>query len=153
MSKCFHLQMKNPKKKTSKDTNQTKIVPLPSGYRSYIEDLKKHIRAAQIKASVNLNQDLVKLYWHIGNSILKKQKLEGWGSKIIDQIARDLGRSYPGISGFSIRNLKYMRKFAEVYPDQRFVQAVLAQLPWWHNLLLLEKIKNENERIWYAHKS
>ena len=65
-------------------------------------------------------------------------------------MAGDLATDFPGVSGFSVRNLKYMRKFAEVYPDLEFVQAVLAQIPWWHNLLLLEKVKDAEIRNWYA---
>ncbi len=141
------------KKSKNKNKSLSRIEELPEGYNLYIQELKKHIRSTQIKASLNLNQELVNLYWFIGNSIIGKQQNEGWGSKIIDYIAKDLNRSYPGISGFSIRNLKYMCKFAKVYPDSKFVQAVLAQIPWWHNLILLEKVKNEKERAWYAQQT
>lgn len=123
---------------------------IPNGYKEFFEEIKERIRAAQVRASLSVNRELVLLYWSIGRSILDKQVSEGWGSKIIERMARDLALDFPGISGFSIRNLKYMRKFAEVYSDPQFVQAVLAQLPWWHNLLLLEKLKDSSLREWYA---
>lgn len=81
---------------------------------------------------------------------MEKQVREGWGTKTIDRMSKDLAADFPGVSGFSVRNLKYMRKFAEVYPDPQIVQAVLAQLPWWHNLLILEKLKDPEARKWQA---
>lgn len=123
---------------------------LPLGYNEFLEEIKKRIREAQLRASLSVNSELVLLYWSIGNSILEKQIKEGWGTKIIDRMSKDLGADFPGVSGFSVRNLKYMRKFAEVYPDPQIVQAVLAQLPWWHNLLILEKLKEPEARKWYA---
>lgn len=126
---------------------------LPKGYEEFLEEIKRRIQAAQIKASLSVNKELVLLYWSIGKSILDKQAAEGWGSKIIDRMARDLATDFPGVSGFSVRNLKYMRKFAEVYPDLQFVQTLLAQLPWWHNLLLLEKLKDSFAREWYAQEA
>lgn len=125
---------------------------IPAGYKEFLEEIRTRIRDAQVRASLSVNKELVLLYWSIGKSILDKQALQGWGSKIIDRMAQDLTASFPGVSGFSIRNLKYMRKLAEVYPDSQFVQAVLAQLPWWHNLLILEKLKDPESRTWYAHE-
>ena len=125
---------------------------LPLGYKDFLEEIKKRIREAQLRASLSVNSELVLLYWSIGSSILEKQLKEGWGTKIIDRMSKDLGADFPGVSGFSVRNLKYMRKFAEVYPDSQIVQAVLAQIPWWHNLLILEKLKDPEARKWYAHE-
>lgn len=78
---------------------------------------------------------------------------EGWGAKVIDRLAQDLGKDFPGVSGFSPRNLRYMRKFAQTYADFTILQAVLAKIPWWHNILLLEKLDNLEERIWYAQQT
>jgi len=125
---------------------------LPTGYKEFLAEIKKSIREAQLRASISVNTELIKLYWSIGKSILEKQDKEGWGAKIIDRMAEDLAADFPGVSGFSVRNLKYMRKFAEIYPDPQFVQAVLAQIPWWHNILLIEKLKNLEVRNWYAHQ-
>ena len=128
-------------------------LPLPPiGYVDFLEGIKRKIREAQLRACLSVNAELINLYWSIGMSILEKQRAEGWGAKIIDRMAGDLATDFPGVSGFSVRNLKYMRKFAEVYPDLEFVQAVLAQIPWWHNLLLLERVKDAEIRNWYAHQ-
>jgi predicted nuclease of restriction endonuclease-like (RecB) superfamily len=117
-----------------------------------LEEIKKRIRDSQFRANLSANSELIKLYWSIGKLILDKQQKEGWGTKIIDRMSNDLAYDFPGVSGFSVRNLKYMRKFAEVYPDLVFVQAVLAQIPWWHNILLIEKLKSSEMRSWYAHQ-
>jgi predicted nuclease of restriction endonuclease-like (RecB) superfamily len=79
-----------------------------------------------------------------------RQQQEGWGAKVIDRLAKDLKREFPDMKGFSPRNLKYMRAFAEAYPDQAIVQEVLAQIPWYHNQALLDKLKAPDERLWYA---
>jgi predicted nuclease of restriction endonuclease-like (RecB) superfamily len=128
------------------------LINSPTGYKEFLEDIKKRIREAQVRASLSVNKELVLLYWSIGKSILEKQTNEGWGAKIIDRMAKDLSSGFPGVSGFSIRNLKYMRKFAEVHTDPEFVQTLLAQLPWWHNILLLEKLKDPEIRKWYAYE-
>jgi predicted nuclease of restriction endonuclease-like (RecB) superfamily len=102
---------------------------------------------------VAVNQELVLLYWGIGKQILIRQRREGWGAKIIDQIGKDLRLEFPGMQGFSSRNLKYMRALAEAWPEESIVQEPLAQLTWYHNLTLLEKVKTSEERLWYAHSA
>jgi len=124
--------------------------------KSYIETLntlKQKIKTAQIKAALSVNSQLVTLYWEIGKTILEKQEQEGWGTKVIDNLSRDLQKSFPEMKGFSVRNLKYMRKFAESYPDFQFVQQAAAQIPWFHNMVILDKITNEPERLWYIKKT
>jgi predicted nuclease of restriction endonuclease-like (RecB) superfamily len=91
------------------------------------------------------------LYHKIGSTILEQQQEHGWGAKIIDNLSSDLKISFPDMTGFSVRNLKYMRKFAQTYPE--FVQGVLAQISWWHHITLLDKINNEQERLWYINKT
>ncbi|MCP5504310.1 MAG: DUF1016 domain-containing protein [Chlamydiales bacterium] len=135
---------------TATDSNSSLVIP--KGYKGFLEEIKERIKQAQVRASLSVNKELVLLYWSIGQSILDKQVKEGWGSKIIDRMSKDLSVAFPGVSGFSVRNLKYMRKFAEVYSDPEFVQTLLAQLPWWHNLLLIEKLKDFEIRKWYAYE-
>ncbi|MBD0361454.1 MAG: DUF1016 domain-containing protein [Coleofasciculus sp. C3-bin4] len=118
-----------------------------------LKDLKGRIRAAQVKAALAVNKELILLYWQIGCEILARQKEQGWGSKVIDRLAKDLKREFPDITGFSPRNLKYMRAFAEAYPDEQFVQEALAQITWYHNIALLEKLKDTQQRLWYARKT
>jgi len=93
---------------------------------------------------------LVLLYWQIGRDILVRQAEQGWGSKVVERLAQDLRAAFPDMKGFSPRNLKYMRAFAEAWPDDEFVQAVLAQLPWYHQLALLDKLNSTESRRWYA---
>jgi predicted nuclease of restriction endonuclease-like (RecB) superfamily len=122
----------------------------PVGYADWLAELKQRIHAAQQRATLAVNRELVLLYWQIGQDILARQASQGWGSKVVDRLARDLRNAFPDMKGFSPRNLKYMRAFAEAWPDGEFVQAALAQLPWYHQLALLDKLQTAEERQWYA---
>ena len=122
----------------------------PDSYAQFLADLKSRIQAAQLRASVAVNRELVLLYWQIGRDILERQQRESWGAKVIDRLAVDLKREFPDMKGFSVRNLKYMRRFAQVWTDDGFVQQVAAQLPWFHNCVLLDKITDDDTRTWYA---
>jgi predicted nuclease of restriction endonuclease-like (RecB) superfamily len=126
---------------------------IPEGYDEFLRGLKERIRTAQVRAALAVNRELVLLYWRIGQDILERQRQSGWGSKVIDRLAADLRSAFPEMSGFSPRNLKYMRAFAEAWPDEDFVQQVAAQLPWFHNCTILDKLKNLAERIWYAQQT
>lgn len=123
---------------------------MPKGYAELLVTLKERIRAAQLRAALAVNHELVVLYWHIGQAIIERQDEQGWGTKVVERIARDLRREFPGMGGLSERNLKYMRAFAEAYPDGSIVQQLVAQLPWGHNVLLLTKLKKPEHRLWYA---
>ncbi len=125
----------------------------PTGYADWLDDLKGRIHTAQQRATLALNRELVLLYWQIGRDILARQANQGWGAKVIERLAHDLRTAFPEIKGFSPRNLKYMRAFAEAWPDEGFVQAVLAQLPWYHQLALLDKLGSPESRRWYAAKA
>jgi predicted nuclease of restriction endonuclease-like (RecB) superfamily len=122
----------------------------PDSYAQFLADLKRRIQTAQLHASLAVNRELVLLYWQIGRDILDRQKRESWGTKVIDRLAADLKRAFPDMKGFSPRNLKYMRAFAEAWPDEAFVQAMLAQITWYHNLAILEKLASADDRVWYA---
>lgn len=123
---------------------------LPESYTSWLAELKSNITKTRLKVILNANSDMVLLYWSIGSRILEKQQTEGWGARIIDRLAHDLREAFPDMKGFSPRNLKYMRAFATAWPNFEIVQEVLAQLPWYHNIALLEKLSTEDERLWYA---
>lgn len=129
------------------------LIPLPPDYAAWLAELKGRIHAAQQRASLAVNRELVLLYWQIGRDILARQNREGWGAKVIERLAQDLRNAFPDMKGFSPRNLKYMRAFAEAWADAEFVQGVLAQLPWYHQLALLDKLKTPEERRWYAAKA
>jgi len=122
-------------------------------YQDWIASLKKQVRSSQRKASLAVNSELIKLYWSIGKQISEKQENAKWGSKVIDQLAKDLKQSFPEMTGFSARNLKYMRHFAESWPELEFGQQPVAQIPWGHNILLLQKLNLKDERLWYANKT
>ena len=129
------------------------LVPPPEGYADWLTELKSRIHSAQQRATLAVNRELVLLYWQIGQDILARQSAQGWGAKVIERLALDLRAAFPDMKGFSPRNLKYMRAFAEAWPDAEFVQAVLAQLPWYHQLALLDKLSGPETRRWYAAKA
>ncbi|MBK6615772.1 PDDEXK nuclease domain-containing protein [Ottowia sp.] len=127
--------------------------PAPEGYADWLAELKNRIHGAQQRATLAVNRELVLLYWQIGRDILARQAQQGWGAKVIERLAHDLRTAFPQMKGFSPRNLKYMRAFAEAWPDESFVQEVLAQLPWYHQLALLDKLPDPKTRHWYAAKA
>jgi predicted nuclease of restriction endonuclease-like (RecB) superfamily len=131
----------------------SEIVPPPFDYAAWLAELKTRIHSAQQRAVLAVNRELVQLYWQIGHDILQRQSREGWGRKVIERLARDLREAFPEIKGFSARNLRYMRAFAEAWPQAEFVQQAAAQLPWFHLCTLLDKLKTPEERLWYATQS
>ncbi len=98
------------------------IVPI-SDYEALLREVKERVRAAQVRAGLSVNRELVLLYWEIGQAILRRQRAEGWGAKVVDRLASDLRQAFPDMRGFSPRNLKYMRAFAEAYPEVTFCAA------------------------------
>lgn len=127
-----------------------KLTAAPEGYADWLADLKARIHTAQQRAALAANRELVLLYWQIGRDILARQAEQGWGAKVIDRLSQDLRSAFPEMKGFSPRNLKYMRAFAEAWPEPEFVQQVLHKLPWGHNLVLLDKLPGPQTRKWYA---
>lgn len=125
---------------------------LPTGYDHLLDDLKARIRHAQVKAALAVNRELVLLYWQIGRTILQQQEEHGWGAKVIERLAGDLRREFPDMGGFSQRNLKYMRRFAHEWPDEQFVQQAAAQIPWFHNCVILDKVADATTRGFYVLK-
>ncbi|MCB0337571.1 MAG: DUF1016 family protein [Bdellovibrionales bacterium] len=125
-------------------------ISLPEDYAPLLQVLKQKIQRAQVWAELAVNKQLVSLHWQIGQEILKRQSVEGWGTKVIDQLSKDLRSEFPGAKGFSARNLKYMRAFAEAWPDEAIVQQAAAQIPWFHNCVLLNKVKIPEDRLWYV---
>lgn len=109
--------------------------PSTQSYTALVTSLKERIQKAQVRAALAVNRELVLLYWEIGKEILIRQQEEGWGTKVIDTLSRDLQRSFPDMKGLSVRNLKYMRAFADAWPDDSIVQQAAAQLPWFHNCI------------------
>ncbi|MBB5040438.1 PDDEXK nuclease domain-containing protein [Prosthecobacter dejongeii] len=168
------------------------LTDLPDGYADWLGELKTRIHTARQRATLAVNSELVLLYWQIGRDILARQAAQGWGAKVIDRLSQDLRAAFPEMKGFSTRNLKYMRAFAEAWPEfemvqaplgqlaagefcaasaaqiepneivhqagaqfdrNGIVQAPLAQLPWRHHGVLLDKLKSRDERLWYLRKA
>jgi predicted nuclease of restriction endonuclease-like (RecB) superfamily len=101
----------------------------PKSYAKFLEQLKGDIQDSQLRATMSITKELTALYWRIGKMLSDKVSSECWGAKTIETVAKDLGSSFPGVAGFSLRNLQYMRKFANCYPDSNCATAV-AQIPW-----------------------
>lgn len=119
-------------------------------YLSVIETVKAEISKAQYKATLQVNREMILLYHGIGK-VINEHKT--WGSKFIDNLAKDIKIAFPTSTGYSVRNLKYMAKFAAAYPETEFVQQVVAQIPWGHNIVLLDKLSRKDQREWYAKKA
>lgn len=122
-------------------------------YMELLRNLKTKIIETRQRAIISVNKELILMYWEIGKMIIDKQSELGWGSKVIENLSKDLKKMFPEIKGFSLRNLKYMKKLASEYSDNIIVQQVVAQISWSHNIILMDKIKDYNKRIWYIKKT
>lgn len=125
----------------------------PADYAAWLADLKARIHQERLRVVLASNAAMVLLYWDIGRSILDKQTIQGWGSRVIDRLAADLREAFPEMKGFSSRNLKYMRAFATAWSEREIVQRTVAQLSWRQNITLLEKLHSSGDRLWYAAKT
>lgn len=122
-------------------------------YAILLQKLKTEISQARIRAHLSVNKEMIFLYWKIGNQILERQKEERWGSKVIENISKDLRKEFPEMKGLSAQNLKYMRKFAEVYTSDEISQQAVDQIPWGHNIKILYDVKEKKEKYWYIQKT
>ena len=152
--------------------SQKKFSASTQGYKLFIKDIKARIRSAQIKASFSVNAELIFLYWDIGEAVVERQVKDGWGASVIDHMCRDIQKDFPGIEGFSVSNISRMRAFYLAWKDGSAISAqlvpklkdedsartapkileLLSRIPWGHNVELLFKIKNKQQRVWYAQK-
>lgn len=121
----------------------------PAGYGDLLEQIKTQVRRARLQVARAVNTELIELYWQIGMSIRRRQEHEGWGTKVIARLADDLRTEFPQMRGLSQRNLVYMRTFAGEFPEPIAQQAV-AQLPWGHVTVLLDRVPDAAARSWYA---
>jgi predicted nuclease of restriction endonuclease-like (RecB) superfamily len=121
------------------------------GYADFLFDIKGRIQTAQVRAALSVSRELVRLYWQIGRDIVSRQQEQGWGQAVIAHLAADLQKAFPGIQGFSARNLERMRAFFLAYPEEnQFATQPVSQIPWGHNIILFQKVKEPSERLWYA---
>ena len=133
-----------------------------ASYQELVGAIKQRISRARIKAALAANTELIRLYWDIGRMILEQQEKKGWGAKVTEYLSKDLKQAFPGMKGLSDTNLRYMRRFSKTYPDLfrqqavgelEFRQQLVGELPWGHNLILLEKLGDNKERLWYSQKA
>lgn len=126
---------------------------MPDEYAAVLDELKNRIQSERLRVTLAANSAMVLMYWDIGKVILGRQERQGWGAKVIDRLSYDLKNAFPDMSGFSPRNLKYMRTFAEAWPEREIVQRTVAQIPWRSNLALLDKLEDHQTRLWYAYNT
>jgi predicted nuclease of restriction endonuclease-like (RecB) superfamily len=130
-----------------------RVLDLPADYGDFLSQIKQRISHDRLKALLSANALQMLMYWDLGLAILEKQHAAMWGAKIIDRLSADLRDAFPTMQGFSARNLKYMRAFAQAWPDREIVQRTVAQIPWRTNLTLLEKLQEPQLRLWYAQQT
>jgi len=118
-------------------------------YQTFISQLKNHIRAAQYQALKAVNEQLLGLYWHIGQQIVQQQAELGWGKSVVEQMAKDLQHEFPTMSGFSARNIWLMKRFYETYSQNEFLQPLVAEIGWSHHIVIMEKCKTDLQREFY----
>jgi len=124
---------------------------LPAGYADWLADVKKRVRVTQFRAARAANVEVINLYWSIGKDIRDRQDSAGWGAKVVDRIAADMSREFPGQTGWSATNLKYMRRFADAWPEPDSIwPQVVAKLPWGHVRTLIDRLNSRDDRDWYA---
>ncbi|MDE2140816.1 MAG: DUF1016 family protein [Elusimicrobia bacterium] len=146
---------------------------MPTGYPQFLEDIKSRIRSAQVKAALAASRELIALYWDLGKCIVERQRRESWGKAVVDKLAADLQRDFPGMEGFSPRNVWRMRAFYLAWTEEVLAQSpggsrpailtrsvseldgqnlprVVSEIPWGQNIALLQKLKDPGRRLWYA---
>lgn len=123
---------------------------IPDNYSVVLEELKAQVHDARMRAALAANSELITLYLEIGRKIIEQQDTKGWGTGVIDRLAGDLRTAFPDMKGFSPRNLLYMKQAAEIFGARQISQQLAAKLPWGHIMVLIDKLKAENERIWYG---
>ena len=156
------------KKKTANKppAKKTEGTLVPKEYEAFLVELKERIKTAQLRASLAVNRELIELYWQTGGGIVERQKTKRWGNAVLDRLGEDLQKAFPGLSGFSRTNLYRMRAFYLAYKDVSEIvpQAVgqmaeggfpeaVAAIPWGHNVVLIEQVKDPATRLWYARKA
>jgi len=142
----------------------------PAGYLALLEQVKDRVRSARVRVALAANRELIGLYWSIGREIIARQAEVGWGGKVVERLSADLRREFPELKGFSARNLRYMKAFAEAWPDLEILQQPAAELssalayaasrssgaeslPWFHHCLLLDRTSSASERAFYVHEA
>lgn len=127
--------------------------PLPTNYPQLLQNIKETIQTERIIAIQKLNKSLILLYWEIGKIIVENQEKGGWGKSVVEQLAKDLQRSFPSKTGFSTRNLWFMRQLYETYKENSNLKQLVSEIPWGHHILIMQRCKNMEERKYYLQAS
>jgi predicted nuclease of restriction endonuclease-like (RecB) superfamily len=122
---------------------------VPNDYKTLLSEIKQRIRTAQYAALKAVNKELISLYWDIGKTIVERQTGETWGKSVVEQLAKDLRREFPEMTGFSVQNLWYMRQFYLEYKDNEKLQPMVGEIGWTHNTIIFSKCKDNLEREFY----
>lgn len=123
---------------------------MPAWYPELLASVTRQVSTGRSKAISAANRELLASYWAIGRELAQRETEQAWGSKVVTRLSADVRSAFPGATGFSPRNLRYMKSFAQAWPDFPMLQAPLATLPWYHQLALLEKLNDQETRLWYA---
>ncbi len=179
-TKVILTGMKNTKQEVEsmkEATNSGQMFTLPEGYESWRREIITLIEQAKYEVALQVNAELLSLYWKLGTDIIKKQKEQGWGTQVVEQLSKDLTVRFPDDRGYSTRNLWNMKRFAQAYPhfpflqvplaeiqgkpilqatlaelkkdNEGFVQVPLTQITWYHHISMLPKVKDVGERAFY----
>ena len=122
---------------------------LPDDYAALLAEVKERIRSAQYDALKVVNKEMIALYWDLGKLIVERQNREGWGKSVVERLASDLQNEFPGVSGFSVQNLWYMRQFYLEYHDNEKLQPLVGEISWSKNLIVMARSKDPLEREFY----
>ena len=154
---CFGESISADKKRVDKgvlDMSQEVEIIKNNEYKEFFTLIKTEIQNAQIKASIAVNIELLKLYWNIAEMIVEKQEKSSWGDRILENISIDLKKEFPDLKGFSKRNLELMRKWYKYWSlEDSITKQLVSQIPWGHNIIINQKIKNQKEAIFYVKKT
>ena len=123
---------------------------MPGWYPELLSSVVERISIGSRRAHAAVNQEMIQTYWTIGNDIVGRMHEEGWGARVVDRLSQDIRQRFPDAKGYSPRNLRYMRSFAQAWPDLSILQRSVARLPWRHQIVLLEKLNRPDQRLWYA---
>lgn len=126
---------------------------LDKDYKDFLGNIKTRLKSAQLRAALAANSELIKFYWELGNDLIEKQKTQKWGAGFLEQFSHDMRQAFPEMQGFSVTNLKRMRLFAQAYPDFEIRAQAVPQLPWGHIVRLMQMIKDDSQREWYANQT
>lgn len=136
-----------------------------TAYAQWLGELKARVRASQLKAAVRVNTTLLEFYWELGRDIVEKQRQAHWGDSLLEHLSKDLSAEFPEIKGFSKRNLEHIRRWYLFWASDRpiakqaatqleeYYEKVILQIPWWHHVVILTKIQNRDEALFYVRKT